>query len=130
MTTIQPPPDITAVLALSNERDTWTRRVGQAYLDGFNDGRATACVGLAVMEEHREKRRYWNQWWAKVARIIQNHENPSARISRVMAEIAADQKFVAEALKQRAKKPDDLSPLQWCVLNRVRGERLDESEVA
>ena len=58
-----------------------------------------------------------------------SHENPALRLNQVMAEIAADQKFVTEALKQRAKKPDDLSPLQWCVLNRIRGERLDESEV-
>jgi hypothetical protein len=129
VTTIHRPHDIAAVLALSGERDQWHALVLAAYRDGYADGRATACVNLAVMEEHREKRRHWNQWWATVRRVIQNHENPSARLNQVMAEIAADQKLVADALRKRAAKPGDLSPLEYCVLNRIRGARLEESEV-
>ena len=128
-TMIAPPHDVAAVLALSDERDAWMRRIAQAYRDGFNAGRATACVTLAVMEEHREKRRYWNEWWAKVWRIIRNFDSPDARLNQVMAEIAADQKLVTDALLKAATKPWDLSPLEYCVLSRIRGERLDESEV-
>jgi hypothetical protein len=105
-------PDIAAVLALSDERDGWMRRIAEAYRDGFDDGRATACVNLAVMEEHREKRRYWNEWWAKVWRIIRNFDSPDARMSQVMAEIAADQRFVAEALRLRAEKMTCIGPAE------------------
>ena len=37
-----------------------------------------------------------------------------------MAEIAADQKFMAEARKKRAEKPGALSPLEACALRRIR----------
>ena len=104
-------------------------RLDQAYRAGFDDGRATACVALALIEESREKRQWWNSWWGKVRRIIQNFENPGIRMSQALAEIAADQQLVADALRKRATRPWDLSPLEWCVLNRVHGERLDESEV-
>jgi len=122
--------DTAAVLALSDERDAWMRRLAEAYRDGYDDGRATACVNLAVMEDRRGRRRWWNEWWwAKVRRIVSNWETPGARMEQVMAEITADQKFVTAALRLRATKPQKLSPLQWCVLNRIHGERLDESEV-
>jgi hypothetical protein len=123
--TIQPSADIAAVLTLSDERDIWMRRVDQAYRDGFNDGRAHACVNIAVMEEHREKRQWWNDWWGKVQRITRNWTSPDMAINRVMAEIAADQKLVTDALAKRAEDPSDLTPLEWCILNRIRGERLD-----
>jgi hypothetical protein len=126
---IAPPPDISAVLALSDERDGWLRRVDQAYRDGFDDGRAEAAVWHAVLEEHREKRRYWNEWWAKVARIIMSCDHPDSRRRQLEAEIAADQLIMANA-KERAKtKPGSLSPLEYAILHRIRGERLDENEV-
>jgi hypothetical protein len=122
------------VLALSAERDLWHGHALAMWRDGYDrgvtDGRAAACVNLAVMEEHREKRQHWNDWWAKVARIIRNFDSPATRMSQVMAEIAADQKLVTDALVKAATKPRDLSPLESCVLSRIRGERLDESEAA
>jgi hypothetical protein len=129
VTTVLPPPDAAAVLALSDERDGWLWRVDQAYRDGFDDGRATACIALAVMEEHREKRRYWSLWWAKVARIIVSCDHPDSRRRQLEAEIAADQLFMANAKERARTKPGALSPLEYCALNRIRGEHLDESEV-
>jgi hypothetical protein len=120
--------DIAAVLALSDERDTWMCSVDQAYRDGFNDGQATACITLAVMEEHREKRQRWNEWRAKVSRIITSCDHPDSRRRQVEAEIAADQLIMASAKERARTKPGSLSPLEWCVLNRIRLERLDESE--
>lgn len=129
MITIPPQPDRAAVLALSDERDTWMRRIDQAYRDGFNAGRATACIALAVMEEHREKRRRWNEYAAKVWRIIASNDHPDARRRQLEAEITADQKFAAEAARLLSANPRKLSPTQYAVLHRVRFERLDESEV-
>ena len=130
MTTIQPPPhDIAAVLALSDERDTWMRRITQAYRDGFNAGRAHACVTLAEMEHRREARQWWNEYAAKVQRIISSTDYPDARRRQLEAEIAADQKFMTEAAHLLFTAPWKLSPTQYAVVNRVRFERLDESEV-
>jgi hypothetical protein len=128
MTTVQPTPDIAAVLALSDERDGWMRRVDQAYRDGFDDGRATACVTLAEIEHQREARRYWNEWWAKVARIIVSCDHPDSRRRALEAEIAADTKIMAEAKELQRTKPLKLNPIHYAILNRIRGERLDEAE--
>lgn len=119
-TMIVPSADIAAVLTLSDERDTWMRRVDQAYRDGFNDGRATACVALAEMEERRESVAWWREWSAKLQRIIQNDADPSVRMRQVMAEIASDQELMRDARRKLATKPWALSPLEWCALHRVR----------
>src|SRR5450755_3407297 len=98
-TTVQPA--VGDLLALSDERDWWLARLlgaeRTAYQRGFADGRARACVALAGIEEHYAEIAWWREWWAKVRRIIQAETDPSARMRQVMAEIAADQKFVRDA---------------------------------
>jgi hypothetical protein len=123
------------LLALSDERDLWlTLLLGAeraAYRRGFDDGRARACVALAEIEEHYTEIAWWREWWARVARIIQAETDPSTRMRQVMAEIAADQKFARDARKRlaelRAGKPRNLSPLESCVLRRIRGADPDEA---
>ena len=122
------------LLALSDERDQWERRVDQAWRDGYDAchaghdaDRADACIALAEIEHHRESRQLWNEFAAKVQRIIASNDHPDMRIRQVQAEIAADQQLVADA---KQKKPGALSPLEHAVLNRIRFERLDESEAA
>jgi hypothetical protein len=117
MTTIQPAADIASVLALSDERDQWHHRVLDAYRGGFNDGRAAACVALAEMEHRREAVAWWREWDAKLRRIIANNADPSVRLNQVLAEIAADQKFMRDA---RAKKPAARTALESCALLRIR----------
>ena len=126
METIQPeaPPDVAALLELSDERDQWQRvcmaRELAAYERGFADGRAVACVTLAEMEQRREAVAWWREWSAKLQRIIQNDADPSVRMRQVMAEIAADQKFMRDARKKRATNPGALSPREACALRRIR----------
>ncbi len=91
-----------------------------AYLRGFNDGRAHSCVQLAEIEERRESIAWWRAWAAMLRRIIQNGADPSIRMGQVLAEIAADQKFIRDAQARLAAKPWTLSPLEWAVLRRVR----------
>jgi hypothetical protein len=113
-----------ALLELSDERDRWLRRLldveRAAYDRGFNDGRATACVALAEMQQRYDSVAWWREWAAKLARIIQNNDDPSVRMRQVMAEIHADQQFMREALRKRATKPGELSPLEACALRRIR----------
>lgn len=113
------------LLALSDERDQWLARLlaaeRAAYQRGYDDGRAAACVALAEIEEHYGQIAWWRQWWAKVARIIQAETDPGARLTRVLREIAEDQRFVREARKTRAEKPWRLTTLELCVLRRLRG---------
>lgn len=115
---------LAALLELSDERDRWLRRVldteRAAYQRGFDDGRATACVALAEMEERRESVAWWREWDRQLRRIIQNDTDPSVRMNQVMAEIAADQKFMRDARARLAAKPWALSPLEWCALRRIR----------
>lgn len=120
MTTVQQPPDVAALLELSDERDTWMARERAAYKRGFADGRACACVALAEMEDRYQSVAWWREWPATLRRIIQADTDPSARMNQVMAEIAADQKFMREARRKLATKPGALSPLEWCALHRVR----------
>ena len=129
--TDSPPPSrsstatVAALLALSDERDWWLARLlaaeRAAYRRGFADGRAAACVALAEIEEHYQELAWWGEWWAKVARIIQAETDPSARMNRVMAEIAADQELAREARRKLATRPGSLTPLESCVLRRIRG---------
>lgn len=127
--TVPDPAVVAALLELSGERDLWLRRVlaaeRAAYERGFSDGRAVACAELAEMEGHREAVTRWNEWGAKLQRIIDNDRDPSIRLNRVLAEIAADQKFMAEARRKRASCPRLLSPLEACALRRIRLEVLD-----
>jgi hypothetical protein len=113
------------LLELSDERDLWLARLlaaeRAAYQRGVDDGRAAACVAIAGIEEHYAQIAWWREWWGRVRRIIQNNDDPSVRMNQVMTEIAADQKFAAEARKRQAGKPWELSPLESCVLRRVRG---------
>jgi len=127
--TVPHPADIAAILALSDERDTWMRRIHQAWRDGYNAGRADACVALAEIEHRCEARQWWNEWRAKVWRIISSNDHPDARRRQLEAEIAADQKFMTEAAHLLFTAPSKLSPTQYAVAHRVRFERLDESEV-
>lgn len=130
MTTIHEPPHIAAVLALSDERDLWMRRIDQAYREGFDAGRACACVTLAEIEQRREARQHWNEYAAKVQRIVSGNDHPDARRRQLEAELAADEKFMTEAAHLLFTAPAKLSPTQYAVAHRVRFERLDESEVA
>ena len=122
--TIPDPADIAALLELSDERNLWWRRVLDAectgYERGFNDGRATACVALAEMEHRHQAVAWWREWSARLRRIIQNDIDPSVRMNHVMAEIAADQKFMRDARAKLATKPWALSPLESCALRRIR----------
>jgi hypothetical protein len=121
MTTIQPeaPPDAEAALwrALA---DGYRAGLGHGHELGFSDGRAAACVALAELEQRRESVEHWREWSDKLRRIIQNDTDPSVRMNQVMAEIAADQKFMRDARARLASKPWTLSPLEWCALRRVR----------
>lgn len=131
MTTIHRPADtqldpaeVARLTALSDERDRWlTRLLGAeraAYDRGFADGRATACVALAVMEDQYQAVAHWREYAATVRRITRNNDDPSARMSQVMAEIAADQKFVADARARLASRPWTLSPMELIVVRRIR----------
>jgi len=130
----EPLDEVRFFLALSDERDQWYRRLADAERDayelGVDDGRATACVNLAEMEQHREKRAYWNEWWAKVARIITSCDHPDQRRRQLESEIAADQLLMTRAKERQRDEPGSLSPLEYAILHRIRGERLDESEAA
>lgn len=142
MTTVHQLPDLAQadtalLLALSDERDAWMRRLLAAeraayerYERGFNDGRAHACVALAEMEERRESAGRWHEWAAMLRRIIQADTDPSARMNQVMAEIAADQKVMRDARVKRARKPWQLSPLEWQALHHVRLAPLSDREAA
>jgi hypothetical protein len=105
-----------AVELISGQGD----RERAAYDRGFNDGRATTCVALAEMEHRREAVAWWREWAAKLARIIQNNDDPSVRLNQVLREISADQQFMREARRKRATKPGALSPLEACALRRIR----------
>lgn len=129
MTTTIPPallPDAAATLEMSDERDLWLRRLldaeRAAYRRGYDDGRAAACVFLAQLEERRESLAWWRSWSAKLRRIIQADADPSVRMNQVMAEIHADQRFMAEARNKLATRPWLLSPLELCALLRIRLE--------
>ena len=112
------------LLELSDERDMWLRRLldaeRAAYRRGFNDGRAEACVTLAMMEDRYQAVTWWRSWSAKLQRIIQNNDDPSVRMRQVMAEIDADQQFMRDARARLATRPWMLSPLEWCALRRIR----------
>jgi hypothetical protein len=124
VTTIAHAADVASLLDVSAERDRWLRRLldaeRAAYRSGFADGRAVACVTLAEMEQRRESVAWWREWETTLRRIIQNDTDPSVRMNQVMAEIAADQKFMRDARARMATKPGTLSPLEWCALRRVR----------
>ena len=115
---------VAALLALSDERDLWLARLlaaeRAAYQRGFADGRATACVALAELEEHYAEIAWWREYAARLQRIIRAETDPSARMRQVMAEIAADQRFAREARAKLATKPGALSPLESQVLRRIR----------
>ena len=125
MPTVQPAAlSVRDLLALSDERDLWIARLlaaeRAAYQRGFDDGRARACVALAEIEEHYGQIAWWREWWARVARVIQAETDPSARMRQVMAEIAADQKFVRDARRARMTgRAWALSPLESCVVRPV-----------
>jgi hypothetical protein len=112
------------LLELSDERDRWLRRLlnaeRAAYDRGFNDGRAVACVALAEMEERYQAIAWWREWSAKLRRIIMAEADPSWRLNQVLAEIAADQKFIRDARARLATKPWTLSPLEWGAVQRAR----------
>ena len=108
------PRAVAALLELSDERDLWLRRLHAEYERGFVDGRACACVALAEMEHRREAVAHWRECAATLRRIIQNNADPSVRMRQVMAEIAADQKFMRDARARLATKPWTLRPLEWC----------------
>jgi hypothetical protein len=118
--TIPEADDIAAFLELSDERDQWLRRLRAEYERGFADGRACACVALAEMEQRRESVEHCREWAATLRRIIQNDADPSSRMNQVMAEIAADQKFMRDARAKLSTKPWTLSPLESCALRRIR----------
>ena len=111
------------LLELSDERDLWLTRLlaaeRDAYQRGYSDGRAAACVAIAGIEEHYAEISRWREWSATLRRIIAAEADPSARMRQVMAEIAADQKFLREARAKLAEKPGAL-PLESCALRRVR----------
>jgi hypothetical protein len=112
------------LLALSDERDLWLARLlaaeRAAYQRGLADGRARACVALAGIEERYAEIAWWREYSARVRRIIQAETDPSARMRQVMAEIAADQRFARDARTRLATRPWTLSPLELCVLRRIR----------
>jgi hypothetical protein len=112
------------LLALSDERDLWITRLlaaeRAAYQRGFADGRTAACAAVAEIEEHYAEIAWWREYAARVARIIQAETDPSARITRVMREIAEDQRFVREARVRLAREPGKLTTLESCVLRRIR----------
>jgi hypothetical protein len=91
-----------------------------AYRDGYEAGRAAACVALAEIEHRREAAAWWREWAATLRRIIGNDTDPSARVNQVMAEIAADRKFMRQARARLAARPWELSPLESCALRRIR----------
>jgi hypothetical protein len=115
--------DAVPLLDLSDERDLWLRRLldaeRAAYARGFNHGRAHACVQLAEMEEWRESVAWWRAWSARLRRIMAEAD-PSWRLNQVLAEIAADQKFMRDARATLAVKPWTLSSLELCALRRIR----------
>lgn len=104
--------------------DRYRAGLEHGYDRGFDDGRATACVTLAEIEERYQAIAWRREWSARLQRIIQADTAPSARMRQVMAEIAADQAFMREARARLAEKPWTLSPLEWCALHRVRPVRL------
>jgi hypothetical protein len=108
------------LIGRSDERDLQLELRHQAYRDGYNHGRATACVALAEIEERYQSVAIWRGWAARLRRIIQAETDPSVRMIHVMAEIHADQAFMREARKKLVTKPRTLSPLEWCALNRIR----------
>jgi hypothetical protein len=116
---------VTDLLALSGERDLWLARLlaaeRAAYQRGFADGRATACVAIAELEEHHAQIAWWREWWARVARIVQASTDPAARRRRLEREIAEDEQFLWIVTLKQAERPWQLSPLELCVLKRIRG---------
>lgn len=117
-------PDAAAALELSDERDLWLRRLldaeRAAYRRGYDDGRADACVALTEMQERYNSVAWWREWSAKLRRIIMAQTDPSVRMNQVLAEIAADQKFMREARARLRTKPGTLSPMEACALRRIR----------
>ena len=111
------------LLALSDERDLWlTRQLAAeraAYQRGFDDGRATACVALAEIEERYAQLAWWHQWWARVWRLIEAETDPDAKRRRTEREITADQRFTRGARLKQAERPGALTPLESCVLRRI-----------
>lgn len=116
--TVHQPPDIAAVLALSDERDQWERvclvRERQAYDRGFADGRACACVALAEIEERYQAIAHWREWAAWLRTVAQD---PSVRIERALREIARDQEFMRAA---RAKQPHERTHRETCAVLGLR----------
>ena len=114
---------VTALLALSDERDWWLARLlaaeRAAYRRGFADGRARACVALAELEEHYAEIAWWHEYAAKVRRIIQASTDPAARRRRTEREIAHDEQFLWVATLKHAERPGALSPLESQVLRRI-----------
>jgi hypothetical protein len=110
------------LLALSDERDQWMTLLlaaeRAAYQRGFDDGRATACVALAEIEDHYAKLARWHEWWAKVWRLIQADTDPAAQLERAKLEIEQDRRFIHVARLKQAERPWALSQLEWCVLRR------------
>jgi hypothetical protein len=115
---------VAGLLALSDERDQWLARLlaaeRTAYQRGFAAGRAAASVALAEIEERYAEIAWWREYAAKVQRIIQAETDPSARMRQVMTEVAADQRFARDARMRLATRPWALSPLESCVLRRIR----------
>ena len=122
--TIPDADDNARLLELSDERDRWFQRVLDAerrgYQRGFNDGRATACVALAEIEDRYRAIAWWREWSAKLRRIIMAEVDPSCRLNQVLAEIAADQKFMRDARAKLSTKPWALSALESCAIRRIR----------
>jgi hypothetical protein len=112
------------LLEVSAERDRWHALVlaaeRAAYERGYNDGRAEASIRLAEIEERYAAAAWWREWSARLRRIIRNNDNPSVRMTQVMAEIHADQQFMREARTRLRRRPGSLSPLEWSALRRVR----------
>jgi hypothetical protein len=116
--------ELANLIALSDERDQWMRRLlaaeREAYRRGYDAGRADACVTLAEITDRETQVAWWRSFAAATRRIIQAETDPAARMREVMAEIHEDQKFVREARVRQATKPGSLRPAESSVLRRIR----------